>query len=243
MTVSMNLNSGSKIFDETATTRALEGAMPLVEEMCAYLLKEKLRDLKADHVAPEAREAYRKAILPQVNFNDGGFRRQAVTRYDFERLLAPWKVELGRLMLKWPRREGSTIASYFEHLRKAGSGDGWWNRFDHMKLYLAHIARIDDEERAEREREAAQRRREEQERRERERAHRAELEREASPDPKEIQRLESIIEDADNDDFLAKIRAAEAKRDAANAARRELQSISDKQRDARSKLASPWGES
>jgi len=203
MSLSMNLDGA-----RTAPPQIDDAA---VEEMCEYLLKEKLRDLRADHIAPEARESYRKAMLPNYFFDDGGFRRQCVEKEDFQRLLRPWKRELGRLMLASPRNEGASIAGYFKHLCNVGSHDRWPGRFDRMGGLLAHIHRIEAEERAERERVAAQRKREEDERRARERARLAELERQATPDLKEIKRLWAVIAEAkDVEEMMARLERARA---------------------------------
>jgi hypothetical protein len=198
----------------------------LVEAMCALLLKEKLRDLKADHVAPEAREAYRKAILPKVHFSDDGFKREAVTRDDFERMLRPWKYELGRLMLRWPRNKDETHKDYLRRLRAdVGDHDGWYGRFDRMTIYLAHIHLIDEEERAEREREAeaeAQRKREQ----------RAKLEKEASPD-REVRELLEVIEGARaGERFLEQLGEALNAHWKAQIARKRLHDIFEAQRSA-----------
>jgi hypothetical protein len=221
----------TQYFDEKAAAKALEAVMPAVEEMCAHLLAEKQREL--GNIAPE----HRAKLLPQYNISDGGLKRLAVTRNDFELLLTPWKHELGRLMLQWPRREGSTIASYLNHLTKAGSADNWWNRFDRMKDWLAHIARIDDEERAEREREAKRKRDEEQERQAREREARRRAheraKRQASPDPVEIKRLLAVIAEAEE------IEALLALHEKANDARRALTDIYKAEREGCEYLDEP----
>ena len=102
------------------------------------------------------------------SINDGGFRRLAVTKEDFERLLAPWKRALGDLMLAMPRNEGESLSDYRLRLTQSDGDGRWWNRLYGMANMLAHIHRIEEEERAERQRELeeeAQRKREEKERR------------------------------------------------------------------------------
>jgi hypothetical protein len=197
----------------------------LVEEMCAHLLAEKLREM--GRVAPE----HRALLLPQVHINEGGFRRLAVTCDDFERLLRPWKVELGRLMLKYPRHDGATIAGYLSFLTR--SGDNWDGRFHRMKVWLAHIHRIECEEAAERKHQAqieAQRKRDEEERR---RQERLALERDASPSDAEIKRLLAVIAEArEAEELMALI-------DNANAARYALRNIFEKEREACEALGRP----
>jgi hypothetical protein len=217
----------TQYFDETAAAKALEAVQPLVKEMCAHLLAEKQREM--GNIAPE----HRAKLLPLMHFNHVGFKRLAVTRDDFELLLTPWKRELGRLMVQWPRREGSTIASYLNHLTKAGSDDNWHSRFDRMKLYLAHIARIDDEERAEREREAKRKRDEARERQVRERERIAELERQAKVDLVEIKRLLAVIAEAED------IEALLALHKQAQEARRALRDIYEREMNACQALGKP----
>jgi hypothetical protein len=217
--------------NERAKAKAEENIRPAVEEMCAHLLSEKLLDLRDDHIDPAYREQYRKAALPPYYFNDGGFRRLAQTRDDFERLLAPWKRALGQLMLKVPRNEGESIAAYHERLTQ--SGEDWWGRFERMKNWLAHIHRVEGEERVEREREAAQRKREEEERERAERARRAELERQATIDPNEVKRLLAVIAEArEIEELLALHKRAESARGA-------LRSMYAKERDACAALGKP----
>jgi hypothetical protein len=206
---------------------------PDVEEMCAHLLQEKLREL--ERVPKE----YHANILPPVYINDIGHRRLCQTREDFERLLRPWQYELGKLMQRVPR-DDLTIDAYLTRLTRAGSGDGWWNHFHRMKNFLAHLHRIEQEEAAERQRERdaeeARKRAERQRRRqeeEREREARRQLERDASPDKAEIKRLLAVIAEAKDIEELL------ALHEAADDARGALQSIYTKERDACAALGKP----
>ena len=168
--------------------RAVELPTELLEEMCEHLLAEKKRWLAS------IGQDYRH--LPPVYLNDAGFRRMAVDTNDFLTLLAPWINALGKLMLQHPRGNGEAIADYCKRLVQS-EGDGRWShQFEYMSVWLAHIARIEDEERAQREREAAQRKREEHELAERKLAERKALERQATVDASEVKRLLAVIEEA-----------------------------------------------
>jgi hypothetical protein len=164
--------------------------MPLVEEMCEHLLAEKKRVLAM--VAPE----HHAKLLPPVNIRDGDFSRRAVTLDDFQSLLNPLKRTLGQLMLRHPRGDGESIADYRNRLSGTEPDGRWSHQFGHMELWLGHIARIEDEERAAAQREMARRRREVQERAERQRAERKALEKQATVDEREVKRLQAIIEKA-----------------------------------------------
>jgi hypothetical protein len=221
----MSSNDEARYFDETAPKRAFAAVQPQVEEMCKHLLKEKQRYLA--QFAPE----HHAKLLPQYKINDVGHARLAQTREDFELLLNPWKRELGLLMVKWPRRERQTIASYHAFLSEAG--DNWGSRFERMGNLLAHLHRIHEEERAEREREAAQRKLEEEAEAQREREHRAALERQATIDPKEVKRLLAVIDDARKvEEMLALHKRAEAARGA-------LRSMYAREREACQELGRP----
>jgi hypothetical protein len=207
-----------------AQREALEAVQPVVKEMLAHLLAEKKRWL--DQFAP----GNHAKLLPQYHLNDGGFRRLAQTRDDFELLLRPWKVELSRLMLRWPRRDGESINDYHSRLN---SGE-WVGRLGRMADWLFHIDRIDEAERAEREREAKRKRDEEKERvrsaREKQRRAHERATRQATVDEKEVKRLLAVI---------AKAEAIERVLAAANDARQELTDIFKAEREGCEYLRKP----
>jgi hypothetical protein len=217
--MSMVLEGPKRISD-----RAPQIDESLVEEMCAHLLAEKQRELRGipAELLPN--------VLPPVYFEDGG-KRQAKTREDFERLLRPWKYELGRLMLKVPRNKDETFKDYFPRLRKdVGDMDGWWGRFERMKIFLAHLRRIEIDEEDDAYDEQQRAKREAEARRERERARRAELEKQATVDAKEVKRLLAVIVEAEEIEALLR---------KANNARTALRTIYAKERDACVALGRP----
>jgi hypothetical protein len=225
--ISHNLAS---LFDGDKTSKAqveaLERVQPLVKEMLAHLLAEKKRWL--DQFSPDTRAG----LLPKFHLNDGGFRRLAVERGDFEFLLKPWKVELGRLMVRFPRKETESIADYYNRLSQ--HGDNWGNRLGRMSDLLAYIDRFEQAERAEREREAKRKRDEEKERvrlaREQQRLAHERATRQASPDAKEVKRLLAIVAKAEDIERLLA---------AANDARQALTDIFKAEREGCEYLGKP----
>jgi hypothetical protein len=219
--------SEKRYFDETAPIKALQDVIPVVEEMCAHLLADKKRELAS--VASE----HRAKLLPPVNIRDGDVSRRAVTLDDFQSLLNPLKRAMGTLMLHHPRSDGELIDDYRKRLALTYSDGRWGYQFGHMSLWLAHIARIEDEERAAAQR---QREREEQERQarvERQRAERKALEKQATVDEREVKRLLAVIEEAREAEELL------ALHNRAQRARGALREIYRKEREALVALGKP----
>jgi hypothetical protein len=184
-TISTTLYNEAKIEEGAKALLPLE----LVEDICAHLLAKKKRDLAS--IGHDYRH------LPKVQYHEPGdwgrgSAMTAITKEQFQRLLAPWKQALGKLMLRYPRSDGESIADYYTRLTGAGSADNWWNHLDRMGLWLAHIARIEDEERASAQREEEER----QARAERQRAERKAMEKQATVDEREVKRLRAIVEEA-----------------------------------------------
>jgi hypothetical protein len=168
-----------------------------------------------------------------VTFDDGGFRRTAVSKADFEGSIASLKYALGVLMSSFPRMKGESIADYRDRLRTEGAGDGWWSLFRKMAICVAHIQRIELEESNERARIADEGRQRQRDEEERKRQERAQWERDASPDPKEIKRLLAVIDEA------SEARRLLALIDSANVALLALGDIYEKEREACMRLGKP----
>jgi hypothetical protein len=197
----------------------------LVEELCNFLGHEYTKEHERNRNAHWVNEADRPTTLPQVRWNEGFAKRTCVTKDDFLSTIIGTKYALGAYMNEVPRERGESLASYRDRLCLS-SGERWDHRFRNIAIVYAHLHRIDTEERLAREAAKAEERQRQRDEAERMRKQREQWERDASPDPEQIEALRAIVDDA------SEIFRLLALRDKANEAVIALANIYDKERAA-----------